>query len=229
MAAPDDPRVAYLDADPPDPPAVSWVERALLCDTLEQVGPEAPTLSGEWDAHHLVAHLVVREGNPVRSVWAAISRSGDDQVDSLVSSTDFSQLVDEFRAGPPKLSLLKSAKADHHLNTLEFFVHHEDVLRAVEPGARRMLPPWAEDQIWSRLKMLARLTMRHSPVPVALQRTDDPDEPPATASKGPHPVVVDGLPSELTLYAHGRDAVASFELTGRAAAVEKLRAARFGL
>ena len=39
-------------------------ERAELCDLFEELGPDAPTLSGEWRTLQLAAHLVVRESHP---------------------------------------------------------------------------------------------------------------------------------------------------------------------
>src|SRR5690349_5274014 len=39
-------------------------ERAALCDTLERLGPDAPTLCAGWTTADLAAHLVVRERDP---------------------------------------------------------------------------------------------------------------------------------------------------------------------
>ena len=39
-------------------------ERHALCDLMDEVGPDAPTLCGGWTAAHLAAHLVVRERRP---------------------------------------------------------------------------------------------------------------------------------------------------------------------
>ena len=40
-------------------------ERSALCDLLDRVGPDAPTLCAGWDAHALTAHLWIRETDPV--------------------------------------------------------------------------------------------------------------------------------------------------------------------
>jgi len=40
--------------------AVLLQERAALCDTLEQYGPDAPTLCTGWMTLDLAAHLVAR-------------------------------------------------------------------------------------------------------------------------------------------------------------------------
>ena len=39
-------------------------ERTALCDLFLAVGPDAPTLAGEWTTRDLAAHLVVRERRP---------------------------------------------------------------------------------------------------------------------------------------------------------------------
>ena len=43
-------------------------ERAALCDLAVEVGADAPTLCEGWTASDLVAHLLVRERNPVASL-----------------------------------------------------------------------------------------------------------------------------------------------------------------
>ncbi len=54
-------------------------ERAELCDLFDELGPDAPTLCGDWTTADLAAHLVVRERNPLgharASWWAAASRA----------------------------------------------------------------------------------------------------------------------------------------------------------
>ena len=40
-------------------------ERAALCELLSTVGPDAPTLCGDWTTHDLAAHLWIRETDPV--------------------------------------------------------------------------------------------------------------------------------------------------------------------
>jgi len=59
------------------------VERAPLCDLLDELGPQAPTLLDRWTTRDLAAHLVLREhdllaapGLVVPGAWAA-SPNGD--------------------------------------------------------------------------------------------------------------------------------------------------------
>ena len=226
--APDDLRAAYANhVVVGRGPNVSEVERVKLVDTLLAVGPGAPTLSGDWTAHHLAAHLVLRESNPVGAIKAAVPKIGDDVVDELVEQTAYDDLVEQFRAGPPALSFFRLPGNDRRLNALEHYIHHEDVRRAQPSWTRRDLPRWAQTQLWAPLRWFAKGIVRHAPVPVTLRRSDAPDE--SIARKGDDPVVVSGLPSELCLYVYGRQQVADYELEGDTDAVERLRSKRFRL
>ncbi|MGH3446077.1 MAG: TIGR03085 family metal-binding protein [Nocardioidaceae bacterium] len=207
-------------------PAVSLVERAQLCNLFEHMGPEAPTLSGEWDCHHLAAHLVVREGTPLGFLKVIRPTVGNEEVEQLVQTRSYPSLVEAVRSGPPKLTLFGVPQIEALGNTVEFFIHHEDVRRAADGWSARELPPWAEDQLWSRLRYLARGSMRTAPIGVQLERSDNGER--ARVAKRANAVVVRGLPSELALYASGRSDVADVELHGRDIDIDVLGQARFG-
>ena len=226
MSAPDDLLNAYAASSSSGrAAAVSAVERAQLVETFLAAGPHAPTLSGAWDTHHLAAHLVLRESNPVGAVKAAVPGLADGAVDTLVARSPYEYLVEQFAAGPPALSFFRLPGNDRRLNGLEHFIHHEDVRRAQDGWARRELPTWAEDQLWTPLRFFAKGIMRHAPVPLMLARSDSDGG--SVVRKGDRPVVVRGLPSELSLYVYGRSKVADVELDGDPEAVERLRKKRF--
>jgi uncharacterized protein (TIGR03085 family) len=209
---------AYADlSDAPGGPPISRVERAVLCDLFEQVGPSAPTLCEGWDTHHLVAHLRGRESrNPLRSLVAAVPKLGDRSVDDIVAHHDYAELVDAVRHGPPSPTLYSVSRLEPLLNGLEYFIHHEDVRRAPAGWEPRTLPRWAEDQIWARALGVAKLTTRRGPTGVILERTDTAAS--ARVSKG-DAVTIRGLPSEITLYLSGRRASSRAELRGSPADV----------
>jgi uncharacterized protein (TIGR03085 family) len=226
--APDDLRTAYEDHVVLDRgPNVSEIERVLMVDTLLAVGPDAPTLSGDWTTHQLVAHLVLRESNPVGSIKAAVPKIGQDAVDQLAADAAYRDLVAQFRDGPPALSFFRLPGNDRRLNVLEHFIHHEDIRRAQPQWSRRELPRWAQTQLWAPLRWFAKGIVRQAPVAVTLRRSDAPDE--SVARKGDNPVVVRALPSELSLYVYGRQAVADVELEGDPDSVERLSRERFRL
>jgi hypothetical protein len=41
------------------------VERAQMCDLLDELGPQAPTLLDLWTTRDIAAHLVLRERDPL--------------------------------------------------------------------------------------------------------------------------------------------------------------------
>jgi uncharacterized protein (TIGR03085 family) len=220
--APDDLRAAYGNhVVVGRGPNVSEIERALMVDTFRAVGPDAPTLSGDWTSHHLVAHLVLRESNPVGAIKAAVPKIGDDVVDELVSGTAYEDLVEQFRDGPPALSFFRMPGNDRRLNAIEHFIHHEDLRRAQPSWTRRELPRWAQTQLWAPLRWFAKGIVRQAPVAVTLRRRDASDQ--SVARKGDDPVVVSGLPSELCLYIYGRQQVADCDLEGDPESVARLR------
>lgn len=210
----------------PDGTFVAQVERAQLCDLLDHLGPDAPTLSGDWDAHHLVAHLVAREGTPLGVVLMMRPKVGADEVERLVAERPFASLVEEIRDGPPRLSVFGTGLSDRFGNGLEFFVHHEDVRRAQPAHDQRELPAWAQDELWAGLGIAVRALMRKAPVGAALKRKDTGEL--RVASKKARTVVVAGLPSELALFAYGRGQVADVSFDGEPADVAVLTSARFG-
>jgi len=204
---------------------VAQTERAALCDLFDKVGPHAPTLAGDWDTHHLAAHLSLRESNPVQLISFVLPGGARQAVDDLVATSDYHSLIDTVRSGPPPASLFSFPHLDSLGNTLEFFVHHEDVRRAQPAEAARKLSTLVEDQLWARIRMYGKVLLRNAPVGIELARTDAEDV--ARVSKKSDVVVVRGLPSELTLFAFGRSAVASVELDGSPRAVAAVRATKF--
>ncbi|GAA1847238.1 TIGR03085 family metal-binding protein [Microlunatus capsulatus] len=210
-------------------------ERSALCDLLDQVGPDAPTLCEGWDAHALTVHLWVRETDPVGvggMVAKPLSGLLERRMAEVRQRWPYPELVDRIRRGPARLSVFAIPGVDEGANTTEYFVHHEDVRRAGDaPQPTRVLAPEVEEWMWRRLKLLARAWFRRAPVGVVLERfgSADAEGEPETirATGGTRTVTLVGQPSELMLYAHGRTAVADVKLVGEADAVEELGAADF--
>jgi len=204
-------------------------ERAELCDLLETVGPDAPTLCEGWDAHDLAAHLWIRETDPV-GVTGMLAKPLAGLLDRRMADTrqrwEFGELVDRIRNGPARFSVFAFPGVDEPANTTEFFVHHEDVRRAgAEPRTPRTLEPAVEDWMWRRLKLLGRAFFRRVPVGIVLERADaaqggEPDT--IRAVSGTPIVTLVGQPSELLLFAHGRRAVADVRLVGEPEPVQLL-------
>ncbi|MDA8342188.1 MAG: TIGR03085 family metal-binding protein, partial [Actinomycetota bacterium] len=104
-------------------------ERQALADLLADVGPDAPTLCAGWRTGDLAAHLVVRERRPDAApglVVPALAGYLDRVQRSVRDGRSWQALVDTVRTGPPLLL----RPLDEPVNTVEYFVHHEDVRRA---------------------------------------------------------------------------------------------------
>jgi len=179
-------------------------ERLALCDLALALGEDAPTLCGDWTAKQLVVHLLLREYDPVAAaglVLPPLARITDLQM-ARKSRKDFGVLVEQLRRRG--LTVYSLRPVDKVLNTLEYFVHHEDLRRAQPGWEPRNLAGADEDLIWSSLKVAGRGLVRPAGVPVRIRRTDADKT--ATLRRGSDPVVLSGLPSELALHLFGRQA-----------------------
>ncbi|MEV4441398.1 TIGR03085 family metal-binding protein [Streptomyces sp. NPDC049577] len=203
-------------------------ERLLLADLLETVGPEAPTLCGGWKARDLAAHVVVRERRADAAVGLVIKPLAGrlERVQEEFAAKPYEELLQLIRTGPPRMSPFALKQVDEAANTVEFFVHAEDVRRAQPDWAPRELDPVFTDALWSRLERTARMLGRRSPVGLVLRR---PDGRTAVAQRGAPVVTVTGEPGELTLFAFGRQDAARVETAGEETAIAKLRAAALGI
>ncbi|MFI9234677.1 TIGR03085 family metal-binding protein [Streptomyces sp. NPDC053079] len=203
-------------------------ERLLLADLLETVGPNAPTLCADWRARDLAAHVVVRErradaaaGIVFKPLAARLER-----VQAEFAAKPYEELIQLIRTGPPRLSPYALKPVDEAANTVEFFVHTEDVRRAQSEWTAREVDPVFADALWSRLERTARLLGRRAPVGLVLRR---PDGRTAVAHRGAPVVTVTGEPGELTLFAFGRQDAAQVELEGEKDALAKLREGTLGI
>ncbi|MDT0456051.1 TIGR03085 family metal-binding protein [Streptomyces sp. DSM 41527] len=203
-------------------------ERLLLADLLESAGPEAATLCENWSARDLAAHVVVRErradaagGLLVKPLAARLER-----VQAEFAGKPYEELIRLIRTGPPRMSPFALKQLDEASNTVEFYVHAEDVRRAQPDWTARELDPVFSDALWSRIERMARVLGRKSPVGLVLRR---PDGRTAVAHRGTPVVTVVGEPGELTMFAFGRQDAADVELDGDKDAIERLRAAKLGV
>jgi uncharacterized protein (TIGR03085 family) len=202
-------------------------ERAALCDLFDQVGPDAPTLCGEWRTADLAAHLYLREHRPDAAAGIVLRPLAGytDRVQRQVrDGRGYAALVDALRRGPP--AVLRFGPIDGQINTVEYFVHHEDVRRTAPEFSARPPDAGLDAALWSRLKMTARMMLRHVPTAVVLSAGGYGT---FQARKGEDPVTVTGPPGELVLFCFGRQAASRVELAGGPGAVDRLRQARLGL
>ncbi|MGW7265814.1 TIGR03085 family metal-binding protein [Streptomyces sp. NPDC054842] len=200
-------------------------ERLLLADLLEAEGPEAPTLCGDWTTRDLAAHVVVRERRADAAGGILIKQLTPrlERVQAEFAEKPYEELIQLIRTGPPRFSPFSLKQIDEASNTIEFYVHTEDVRRARPGWTPRPLDAVFQDALWSRLDRTARLLGRGAPTGLVLRR---PNGQTAVARKGTPVVTVTGEPSELLLFAYGRKNVAEVELEGDKDAIAKLHEAK---
>ncbi|HEY3811499.1 MAG TPA: TIGR03085 family metal-binding protein [Acidimicrobiales bacterium] len=200
-------------------------ERQALCDLFLKVGPDAPTLCEGWTTGDLAAHLVIRERRPDAAAGALLpplSGYTNKVLRATKNGRRWEQLVARLRSGPP----IPLRLVDEAMNTVEYFVHHEDARRAVPGWEPRQLDPAEERALWSRLRMGGRMLARRVPVGLVAEA---PGFGRATLKGGEPVVTAQGAPGELVLFIFGRGAVARVEYEGDEISVERLRHARLGL
>jgi uncharacterized protein (TIGR03085 family) len=207
-------------------------ERLALAALLDQAGPDAPTLCTGWQTRDLAAHVVLRErrpdagagmiGGPLAGYTARVQRQYLDRY-------SYPELIELFKAGPPRLSPFAIPGFDEMVNTVEYFVHHEDVRRAAPGWTERELPAGLADALWKRLKG-SRLFLRSAPTGIVFARADATGlastATPVIAKNATPSVTVTGTPAELTLWSMGRVSVARVTLDGPDEAVARLTAWR---
>ncbi|GAA1508626.1 TIGR03085 family metal-binding protein [Streptomyces albidochromogenes] len=203
-------------------------ERLLLADLLEAAGPGAPTLCDGWTTRDLAAHLVVRErrADAAGGIVLAALKSRLDRVQAEFAAKPYEELIQLIRTGPPRMSPYALKQLDEAANTVEFYVHAEDVRRAQPDWTPRELDAVFANALWSRVEKAARVLGRKAPVGVVLRR---PDGQTAVARRGTPVVTVTGEPGELVLFAFGRQEAAQVEMEGDKDAIERLRDAKLGI
>jgi uncharacterized protein (TIGR03085 family) len=196
-------------------------ERGALCDTLQGVGANAPTMCEGWRAIDLASHVVVRERDPWTAPVILCGRmtSMVERMTARERLTGYDRVLQRLRGGPPWL--FRSTPQVVRLNLVEDWIHHEDVRRAngLEP---RTSSYELDEVLWRGIGGVGK---------VAGMRLDDvgldavaPDGRGRAIKSGRQVVEVVGPPGEILLYLTGRSDVARVELRGPADAVDRVRA-----
>lgn len=186
--------------------AVSTDERAALCDLFTEVGPDAPTLCTGWRTRDLAAHLVLREHRPDAAAGILLRpfAAHTKRVQDGYARRPWAELVRLVGDGPPAWWPTRIPALDRLVNSIELFVHHEDVRRAREGWAPRPADRERDAVLWAGLARAGRLTLRRSPVGLVARRPDGAE---TVLKRGPNTIALVGEPGELLLFAFGRDEV----------------------
>ncbi len=204
-------------------------ERHALCDSLIELGPDAPTLCSPWLTRDLAAHLVLRERRPdlASGIWFGPLEGRMERGQAAMAAGDYPALVEKVRSGPPWWSPARIDRVDALVNTIELVIHHEDALRGDGAvGPRREVPDRTARAVHASLRSSAKLMFRRSPVGVRLVA---PGREAIVAGPDSPVVTVSGAPVELLLVGSGRVRVADVVFEGSPDDVEALRTARLGV
>lgn len=199
-------------------PSLVQRERAALADALAAGGPEVATVLPGWRGEELLEHLILREQRPDLMVGPklpvpALARRAEEGLSSL-RDLPWAERVETFRSGPQKLSPVRLL--DGVMNTVEYFVHHEDVRRAQSHWEPRELSLEDQAELWSGLRRMARMLVR-ADAEVTLVSPQGSIRIPSRARTGA--ISVHGSAPELLLWAFGRDQ-AQVSIQGEDSAVQ---------
>ena len=202
-------------------------ERAQLCNTLEKLGPQAPTLCKGWLAEDLAAHLMIREHDPLALPGMALPGPFSNYTKAAMEKAKqqgFDKLVSTLRQGPPLLYKLPGPLAT--ANLVENWVHHEDLRRPAGEAPRDSSPEL--DMVLSRVipiqLRLAVMRVKGVTIQAVL-----PDGRRTQSGKGIATVEIAGPVGELVLFLFGRGEAAQVSFDGPDYAVEAVRNGNFGI
>jgi uncharacterized protein (TIGR03085 family) len=207
--------------------SLATAERAAISDTFDALGPARATLCAGWNTADLLAHLLVRERQPLAAAGIVVGPLAGVTERAMrgYATTPWAQRVHLLRAGPPVWSPFRVPAFDRIGNGGELFVHHEDARRG-EPGwAPRPADAERDGELWALLSRMAKMLYRNSPVGVVLAR---PTGERVVAKQAESSVTITGEPGELVLHGFGRGA-ARVEVDGDPADVSALAATSRGV
>lgn len=192
-------------------------ERSALCDLLVDLGPDAPTLCEGWRSADLAAHLFIREHRPDAAPGLALkfapARTWTKRVqDGARDTLTWDALISKVRSGPPPMV----RPIDKAVNTLEYFVHHEDLRRGQPGWEPRLLASDDEMALWSQLARSRTASLLSSTIfhhPPAAGRLEAPGRPPLLLTKSGQGTVVQGQVGELVMWLNGRKQAARVQTT----------------
>jgi len=207
------------------------LEREKLCDLMLEQGPEASTLCGDWTTRDLAAHLVVRERRPDAALGIVLSPFADhgEKVRRHEAERPYAELVERVRSGPGLLSPMRPAAVERLVNTIEFFVHHEDVRRGSPGREPRRLDDDLEHDLQRTFARSARMLARKAPCGIELRPAGHDPITAKRAQDGEPSVTVSGPLGEVVLFMYGRQDQAVVDLDGPADSVAATRNASFSI
>jgi uncharacterized protein (TIGR03085 family) len=202
-------------------------ERHDLAELMMAVGPDEPTLCTGWTTRDLAAHLVVRERRPLAAAGVIVKPLADyaERVRVQQAARPYPELVAAVRKAP-WWSPVSNPVLDGAFNTLEFFIHHEDVRRGRDGWQPRTLDRDLEAYLFRRAGQIARLSLRRMRATIAL---NSPGYGELQVGDGTPQARLTGAPGELLLFLSGRQRATQVQVDGTVPLADRLRKARLGI
>jgi len=198
---------------------ISKSERQGLVETLKALGPDAPTLCEGWMTKHLLAHLIMRETEPVNASGILLKgrqKQTQNRLEEL--STHFESNLSKLMSGPPLWNPMRYL--DKWVNALEMLIHHEDVLRAQPNWQRRKFTDSETKEFDFLLKIAPRFLVRGAKVLPTLVVGDLP-----TSGR----IILRGDQVDLLLFLAGRQSASSVSIEGDESDVADFMKSSFGI
>ncbi len=203
-------------------------ERAALADLFDELGPDQPTLCEGWDTQDLLIHLLIRERRPGAYAGTFVKplKGWTDKVAGGYAQRPWSEVVQEYRSGPPVWNPAGWGKLDELTNGGEMFIHHEDARRGQPGWEPRKLDPESVAELEKMLGSgMSKLALRKFPIGVVAELPDSRRIP---LKPGEPAAIVSGEPGEIIIWMSGRDE-ARVTFAGDDDAVAALHAGTRGL
>lgn len=186
-------------------------ERQFMLDLLKKLTPEqwkAKTLCEGWSVEDLAAHMVSRERNIIGGIGLVVPglhRLHDKRIER-VSARGHQYILEKLSKYPSHMPA--------SLNTAEFWVHNEDILRG-ELNMDRPAPNKAVNVVlWDSLKGLVKVK-KSLVVDIGnadLVNSETNEHIRIRFDKKPNITTIIGTASELLLYFYGRRSVAKVKI-----------------
>jgi uncharacterized protein (TIGR03083 family) len=202
-------------------------ERAALADTLEVVGPNAPTGCGDWTAFDLAAHIVAADraaGTLAFCIRALATRGVQFNPKPPVIAAAINRerragypaLLARLRSRPPRLLLTPAVAAS---TLFEVWMHHDDL--ATTHGLVHQNP----DHLAHAIPPLVRYHARRLPTTGLIIRTTDGHQWTFGPDFGvPGAAVLSGPAADLIRWLSGRGPLAALGVEAMPAVAEQLQA-----
>lgn len=202
-------------------------ERYALAQTLRNLGPGSPTLCQGWTSFDLLVHLIARETRPdaALGIFIPALSSYADKVATQIKKRGFEALVQEFQDGPKKFSPFALPGVEKFANSIEFTVHHEDLLRAQPNYVPRFFSDQDKQFLWKLFTRSGKIFMREAKIGIIAKS----DQGTYTIKSGKSCVTIQGEVIDLILFAYGRKSAANIKFEGVDDAIQIIKEAKFGI